>query len=181
MGHKILTKEQLTSKQFNTAFANSEIIQHWRKFPCEAVRDLLGIQLLDFQQYIFTKTWFSRDSAWLLTRNGSKTLRASVYALMVQLLYPEQEIWIVSKSGRQSKKLFGYLERLATNKINQFGELPDIYMQEVFKAQEAMTGFSHDPSGHSVKLINDSYIKTLNGIADNNRGECLPSQLVTFG
>lgn len=175
-----ITKEQLTSKQFNIAFSNSQIIQHWRKYPVQALKDLLGIQLLDFQQVIFTRTWFARESVWVVTRNGSKTLSASTYALLTQLLYPEQEIWIVSRSGKQSKKLFSYVEKLATNRISQFGELPDIYMNEIYKAQESMSGFSHDPSGHSVTLINNSYIKTLNGNVDNNRGRLLPSLVATL-
>jgi hypothetical protein len=171
MSNRIVTKEQLTTNQFNLAFSNSKLIQYWRANPVVACRDLLGIQLLDFQAVIFTQTWIAKDSVWVLTRNGSKTVSASAYAMLRSLLFPEEEIWIVSKSGRQAKKLFSYVERLATGKISEFVDLPDIYLQEVYRANQAITGFSHDPQGHNVKLLNGSYIKTLNGIPDNNRGE----------
>jgi hypothetical protein len=178
MGNKIITKEQLTTNQFNMAFESSKIIQYWRANPVIACRDLLGIQLLDFQAVVFTNTWLAKDSVWVITRNGSKTISASAYAMLRQMLFPEEEIWIVSKSGRQSKKLMSYIERLAQGQISEFVGLPDIYLQEIYRANPSLTGFSHDPACHSVKLLNNSYIKTMNGVPENNRGESLPSSLV---
>jgi len=168
---KIITKDMLTTTQFNIAFANSKTIQFWRREPVIACRDLLGIQLLDYQAMLFTETWFAKDAVWVMTRNGGKTILASIFPMLSQMLFPEQEIWIVSRNGKQSKKLFGYVERLALGNISEFRDLPDIYRQEIMKAHERASGFNHDPSGHKVELLNSSYIKTLNGNADNNRGE----------
>lgn len=178
MSSKIITKDNLTTNQFNLAFSNSKLIQYWRANPVIACRDLLGIQLLDFQAMVFTNTWIAKDSVWVITRNGSKTISASAYAMLRQLLFPEEEIWIVSKSGRQSKKLMSYIERLAQGQISEFVDLPDIYMQEIYRANNSLTGFNHDPASHSVKLLNNSSIKTMNGVPDNNRGRRLPSSLV---
>jgi hypothetical protein len=60
---------------------------------------------------------------------------------------------------------------LANNTISAFDSLTDIYYQEVERPHEKASGFNHSPASHSVSLLNKSYIKTLNGNADNNRGE----------
>jgi len=171
MANKTINKEMLTTAQFNSAFANSKTIQYWRANPVIACRDLLGIQLLDYQAMLLTYTWVAKDSLWVMSRNAGKTILASIYPMLNQLLFPEQEIWVVSRNGKQSKKLFSYVERLATGTISEFQDLPDVYYQEILRAHDKASGFSHDPSGHNVKLLNNSYIKTLNGNADNNRGE----------
>lgn len=171
MANKIITKENLTTNQFNVAFANSKMIQYWRANPVIACRDILGVVLLDYQAWLFTQTWFAKDSLWVLTRNGGKTIIASLYILLQSALFPEQEIFIASKSGRQSKKLFTYCEKLAMNKISEFGNLPDIYMQEIYRANESISGFSHDTAGFNVALLNGSTITTLNGIVENNLGQ----------
>lgn len=172
MSQKTITKEMLTTNQYETATKNIEFIRYLRSNPVVACELLLGIRLLDYQAWMLTNMWFAKDSCILMSRNGGKTIISSIFVQLVQLLFPEQEIWVISKSGRQAKKLFSYIERLATNSISTFGtNLPDIYLQEVQKAHEKASGFSHNPAGHRVELINKSYCQTLNGIPDNNRGE----------
>lgn len=174
MANKIITKDMLTTTQFEVAFGNSKIIQYWRANPIIALRDLLGITLLDYQALLFQQTWNAKDSVWVMSRNAGKTILASAFPMLVQVLYPEQEIWVVSRTSKAAKKLFSYIERLATGNIAEFKDLPDIYYQEILRAHEKASGFNHDPAGHTVKTINNSYIKTLNGNADNNRGEVRP-------
>lgn len=174
MSNKVITKDMLTTAQFKVATANIQTINFWRSSPVIALRDLFGIQLLDYQAMLLTYTWVAKDIVWLITRNGGKTVLAGAYPMLRQLLFPEQEIWIVSRNGKQSKKLFSYVERLATNTISAFDSLNDVYYQEIDRHHATASGFNHSPASHSVALLNKSYIKTLNGNADNNRGEVRP-------
>lgn len=171
MAKKIITKDMLTTNQFETITENIKIIRHLRANPVFACEALLGIRLLDYQAWMLTNMWFAKDSVILMSRNGGKTIISAILVELTLLLYPEQEIWVISKTGKQAKKLFSYVERLATNSISTFGSLPDIFEQEIEKHHDKSTGFSHDPAGHKVKMLNDSYCKTVNGIPDNARGE----------
>lgn len=171
MAKKIITKDMLTTNQFETITKNIEIIRHLRANPVFACEVLLGIRLLDYQAWMLTNMWYAKDSVVLMSRNGGKTIISAILVELTLLLYPEQEIWVVSKTGKQAQKLFSYVERLATNSISTFGSLPDIFEQEIRKHHEKSTGFSHDPSGHRVVMLNDSYCRTVNGIPDNARGE----------
>ena len=171
MAKKLITKEMLTTNQFETITKNIEVIRHLRANPVVACEVLLGIRLLDFQAWLLTEMWYSKDSVILMSRNGGKTIMSAILVELTLLLYPEQEVWIVSKTGKQAKKMFSYVERLATNSISTFGSLPDIFEQEIKKHHEKSTGFSHDPAGHKVEMLNDSYCRTINGIPDNARGE----------
>jgi hypothetical protein len=167
---KFVDKSMLTTAQHEMAMADMATIEFWRGNPAIAARDLLGIQLFDFQSLILTRTWVAKDAVWTITRNGGKTVLASIYIMLVQLLYPEQEVWIISKTGKQAKKLFNYIERLAMNSISDFGDLPDIYYQEMKRPYDGNHGFGHDAGGFKATLLNESYVQTLNGNPDNNRG-----------
>jgi len=171
MANKIITKDNLTTSQYNTSLNNSKTIKFWRENPVIACRQILGIQLLDYQAWILTNTWVAKDSVWVLTRNGGKTSLAGIIILLVAILFPEQQIFLISKSGKQSKLLFLACEKIALNKISDYGDLPDTFAQEIQRMNDALTGFSHSPGGFEVTMLNGSKIVSLNGIPDNNRGE----------
>jgi len=168
---KKVDKSMLTKAQLRLSKANLDTINMYRSNPCVACRDLLGIQLLDYQAVILQQSWIAENVVWLLTRNGGKTVLAAIYMMLDQLLFPERELWILGTNGKQSKKLYSYVERLGTNTIKSFGDLPDIYFKEIKRTNSVGSGFGHDASGHRVKLMNESYIKTLNDNPDGNRGE----------
>jgi len=166
----IFTKENLTTNQYIVALSNAKTIEFWRKNPVIACRDLIGITLLDFQSALLTEMWIAKDIAICTSRNAGKTSLAAIFILLTALLYPEQEIFLVSKAGSQSKLLFMNMEKIALAKISSYGQLPDTFSLEVSRANDSITGFSHSPGGFEVTLLNGSTIKSLNGIPDNVRG-----------
>lgn len=169
MSNKIITKDLLTTNQFNLYNANAQMIEFWRNNPVQACEDLLGIKLLDFQAYMLQKTWTSQYSLWCLTRNGSKTVTGAILLKLVSLLFENQKIFIVSSNGKQAKNMFNYVENLALNKISEFGSTKDIFYNEIARGNSALSGFSHSPESFEVSMLNGSYIKTLNGNPDGNR------------
>lgn len=171
MAKNKLTKEDLTYAQLKVAEADIETIRFWRQNPVIACRDLFGVILLDYQAYIFTRSWFASTVVWLITRNGGKTLLASIYINLRAILFEDYEVWIVSATGRQAKKLFSYSERLAKNEIRELGDVPDIFFNEIKRPHKKSTGFSHDPQSYRYELLNTSRVSTMNSIAENNRGE----------
>jgi len=171
MAHKMVTKHMLTTAQLKIAEADIATIAMWRANPVVAVVDLFNIQLIDYQAWMLQMSWIAEDVVWLLTRNGGKTVLASIYIMLRQMLLPNTEYWILGTNGKQSKKLFSYIEKLATGNEKSFDSLYDIYYSEVARPHAVGNGFNHDPSGHKVKLLNNSQTTTLNDNPDGNRGE----------
>jgi hypothetical protein len=170
IANKIVSKDLLTLNQKRLYDANSDILQFFRRNPVIACEELLGIKLYDQQAWLLQETWVSEHALWLLSRNGSKTVMGGIYLKLRTLLFEEQEFWIVSKTGKQARRLFNYIEDLTLNKMSEFASLKDIYYNEMYRPNDSLTGFSHDPSGFTYTLLNNSKVTTLNGISENNRG-----------
>jgi hypothetical protein len=95
----------------------------------------------------------------------------STAILLELLLYESRKIYIVAPVGSQSKETFLTLQKLATNEMDGFENLSDIFYNEIDRPNDSISGFSHDPSGYKVKLLNGSFVQTLNGIPSNMRSK----------
>ena len=168
---KTITKEMLTSAQKKVAEANLETINFWIANPVTAVNDLFNIVLLDYQSYMFQMAWIAEEVAFVLSRNAGKTILSALYVALRQMLIPSTEYWILGKDGKQSKKLFSYIERLALDDIPSFKNISSIYYDEIEKPNAMGNGFSHNPSGYRCKTANNSQVITLNDNVDGNRGQ----------
>lgn len=166
-----ITKDILTSAQFKTYSANSKVLQYYRANPVQACEDLLGISLLDYQAYTLQQTWNAQFSILCMSRNASKSFLGAIIMMLTALLYENQKIWIVAPVGSQSKETFSYISRIAKNELEGFENLSDIFYNEVERANDSLSGFNLAPEGHSVKLLNGSVIKTLNGNPANIRSK----------
>lgn len=62
-------KSILSSRKLELYSKNAEIIAYYRRNPCIACEDLLGIKLLDAQKYILNETWNAQYSIWACSRN----------------------------------------------------------------------------------------------------------------
>lgn len=167
---KNFTKELLTEARYELYKHNSEVIQFWRNNPVIAAKDLLGIRNFDFQKYIIQNSFSASRCLWLMSRNASKTFTGAELIMLKQLLYEDQSIFIIAPTGRQSKNLFQNMEKIANDSIPTIRGLKDIYLDELYKAHSHLTGFKHDPSGFSSKILNGSEVMTINGNIDGARG-----------
>lgn len=160
---------------------DAESIAFYRRNPCIACEDLLGIRLIDSQKYILQESWNKSHVLWCCSRNFGKSFLGAVFMILKAVLYENQAIYIVSSVGDQSKETFTKIEEIVLRigkTAASIDSLQDIVEKETVKSPNNKTGFQHNPSGFHVSFYNGSEIFTLNGNPDNNRSR--RSTLVFF-
>ena len=153
---------------------DAKTIAYFRRNPCIAAEELLGIRLLDSQKYVLQGSWNARRSVWTCSRNWGKSLEISVMAILKAVLYENMNIYIVSSVGSQAKETFQKIEELVTRTgktAASFRSLKDIIANETLKSPTNKTGFSHPAEGYEVHFYNGSSIYTVNSNVDNIRGK----------
>lgn len=151
---------------------DAESIAYYRRNPCIACEDLLGIKLIDSQKYILQQSWNKPHVLWCCSRNFGKSFLGAIFMILKAILYENQAIYIVSSVGDQSKETFSKIEEIVLRigkTAASIDSLQDIVEKETLKSPNNKTGFQHNPSGFHVSFYNGSEIFTLNGNPDNNR------------
>ncbi len=151
---------------------DAKTLSYYRRNPCIAARDLLGIELTDAQKYILQGTWNSIHSCWTCSRNFGKSFVGAVFMILKAILYPNQSIYIVAAVGDQAKETFEKIEEIVLRlgkTAKSIASLTDIASKEIITSRTNATGFSHDPTGYSVTFFNGSSIETVNSIPKNVR------------
>jgi hypothetical protein len=160
---------------------DAKMIAYYRRNPCIACEDLLGIRLFDAQKYVLQNSWNASHSLWCCSRNFGKSFLGAVYIILRAILFENQGIYIVSSVGSQSKELFAKIEEIVLNigkTAASIRSLKDLVQNETVKRGTNKTGFSHNPTGYCVEFYNGSEIFTLNSNPDNNRSK--RSSLIFF-
>ena len=160
---------------------DSESIAFYRRNPCIACEELLGIKLIDSQKYILQQSWNKPHVLWCCSRNFGKSFLGAVFMILKAILYENQAIYIVSSVGNQSKETFSKIEEIVLRigkTAASIRSLKDIVEKETKKSPNNKTGFQHNPESFHVEFYNGSEIFTLNGKPDNNRSR--RSSLVFF-
>ena len=151
---------------------DAESIAYYRRNPCIACEDLLGIKLIDAQKWILQSTWNSSHSIWCCSRNFGKSFIGAIFMILKAILYENQAIYIISSVGDQSKETFTKIEEIVLRMgktAASIKSLKDIAEKETKKSPTNKSGFSHNPAGYHVEFYNGSEIFTLNGNPDSNR------------
>lgn len=152
---------------------DAETLNYYRRNPIIACEDLLGIYLSDSQAWVLQSSWNTKRSIWSCSRNWGKSFMIGIYCILRAILYPNQNIYIISSVGNQAKETFNKIEEIVLNTGRTAESIPDIkdiIMSEVESNPKNPTGFKHDPAGYSVSFHNGSKIVTLNSKPDNTRG-----------
>ena len=154
--------------------ADASTIAYWRRNPCIASLDLLGVELLDYQKYQLQSMWTASHVALCCGRDVGKSVIGSIFLTLWQLLFEDQEMYIISSVGEQAKQTFEKMESIITRTgktASSFKDLKDIAQNEIVTSPTNKTGFSHNPTGHTCKSWNGSKTRTLNSKPDNIRGK----------
>lgn len=170
--NKIRKKVLMTEFKRRICELDAESIAYYRRNPCIASEDLLGIKLIDAQRYILQSSWNTPHCVWCCSRNFGKSFIGAIFMILKSILYENQAIYIVSSVGNQSKETFGKIEEIVLNigkTAASIESLKDIVRKETKKSPNNKTGFSHAPESYHVEFYNGSEIFTLNGKPDNNR------------
>lgn len=164
----------MSERKRNICELDAESIAYYRRNPCIACEDLLGIKLIDAQKYILQKSWNAPHVLWVCSRNFGKSFLGAILMILKAILYENQGIYIVSSVGGQSKETFSKIEEIVLRMgktAASIESLQDIVEKETVKSPTNKTGFSHAQIGHKVTFYNGSEINTLNGKPDNNRSK----------
>lgn len=153
---------------------DAESIAFYRRNPCIACEDLLGIKLIDSQKYLLQASWNKSHVVWCCSRNFGKSFLGAVFMILKAILYENQAIYIISSVGNQSKETFSKIEEIVLRigkTAASIRSLKDIVEKETTKSPNNKTGFQHNPEAFHVEFYNGSEIYTLNGKPDNNRSK----------
>lgn len=151
---------------------DSESIAYYRRSPCIACEDLLGIKLIDAQKWMLQSSWNASHIVWCCSRNFGKSFLGAILMILKAILYENQAIYIISSVGDQSKETFTKIEEIVLRigkTAASIKSLKDIVEKETKKSPTNKSGFSHNPAGYHVEFYNGSEIFTLNGKPDSNR------------
>lgn len=164
-----------TDTKWKNMNLDARSIAYYRRNPCIAAEDLLGVQLLDSQAYVLQSSWNCPNNVWACSRNWGKSFIIAIMAILKAILYENQNIYIISSVGAQAKETFGKIEELVLRKgktSESIASLKDIVENETVKnfANVQNGGFKHAPESYEVSFYNGSSIQTLNSKPDNIRG-----------
>lgn len=90
----------------------SMLVEFYRKNPCIAAYELLGVDLAPIQRIIFEDMWFKNFVITTISRGGGKTFLQGLLAALSCMLYPGYRVGLVGPSFRQSKMIFAEVEKL---------------------------------------------------------------------
>ena len=152
--------------------ADAKTINFWRRNPVIACRELLGIELTDYQKYQLEGLWTASHSVLCCGRNTGKSFVGAIFMILWALLFPDQNIYIISSVGDQAKVTFNVIEEIVRGigrTAASIVSLKDIAAGEVVTNSVNKSGFSHNPTGYCVEFYNGSKIFTLNSKPSNAR------------
>ncbi len=149
----------------------AEIINWGRKYPVRFVERFFGLDLLDFQKYVFLKSWMTPNCVWCMGRSSGKTTLGSPFLMAKSLLIPNFQAYILAGSGSQSQEMFSKIEKIAKKEIASFTGLTDVFLNETVKSASNKDGFTHNPSSFEYNLYNGSAVNSLNGAINNIRSK----------
>lgn len=153
---------------------DAQTLNYYRRNPVIACEDLLGIYLSDSQAWVLQASWNTSEAIWSCSRNWGKSFMIAIYCILRAILYPNQNIYIISSVGNQAKETFTKIEEICLKTgrtAESIPDLKDIVMFETEGSSKNPTGFKHDPAGYEVKFHSGSKIITLNSKPDNVRGK----------
>ena len=84
----------------------AEIIQWGRKYPVKFVDRFMGIELLDYQKYVFMNSWTTQFCVWCQCRSSGKSTLGSPFIMAKSILIPNFQGYLLAADGSQSKELF---------------------------------------------------------------------------
>ena len=92
----------LTTARLRAYELDAETLNFYRRNPVIACEDLLGVYLSDSQAWVLQGSWNTSEAIWSCSRNWGKSFIISIYCILRAILYPNQNIYIISSVGNQA-------------------------------------------------------------------------------
>ena len=161
----------MTTKRYNEKLNLAEFLQWGRRNPSRFTEEIFNVQLMDYQRYLIDSSWNVPFCVWAMSRNGGKSLGASLFVMDKMILIPNFKAYILAGVGSQSIEMFLKMEAFALKNISSFTNLNDVFQSNVVKSQANSNGWIHNPASYTVRTYGGSQCFTLNGAFDNNRSK----------
>lgn len=174
------TERNMSQRKLENMKRMAEIKKYYQNNPVLFVKDFFGVEMLDAQAYIFTRTWNTPKSLWVCSRGLGKSTMTCLLLMAKGMLFNNYWSYIASGSGDQANQTFTTLENIAKKNIESMFGLTDIFMNEIEVHNAAGDGFSHSSNGFSYNLYNGSMTQTLNSNVDKKRGFFIVGEVPTF-
>lgn len=175
------TELQISQRKKESYLKLAEIKQWGIQNPTKFLKEFVGVELLDAQEYAFMNSWFKPYALWLESRAAGKTTMLALYSMLKGLLFNNYRIYICSGTADQSQETFKKIEDIALKNIESMTGLTDVFKGEVEVSQANSNGFIHNPMGFTYKLYNGSFVKTLNSNINAKRGKRCESVIFDEG
>ncbi len=172
MDFHVKTTEKMMSERKKEGYLKlAQIVQWGLKYPVKFVDRFLGIELLDYQKYVFMNSWVTPFCVWCQCRDSGKSTLGAPFVMTKSLLIPNFQAYLLASDGSQSKELFQKIEKITKKEISSFTGLTDVFHNELVKNTANTDGFTHNPNSFEYKIYNGSKVNTLNSIPDNLRSK----------
>lgn len=165
------TELSISQRKLESYKKLAEIKQWGLKCPTKFMKEFMGVELLDAQEYVFMNSWLKPFVLWLESRAAGKTTMLALFCMVRGLLLNNYRIYICSGTADQSQETFKKIEDIAFKNIESMTGLTDVFKGEVEVSQANSNGFIHNPMGFTYKLYNGSFVKTLNSNINAKRGK----------
>lgn len=165
------TTEELSQRKLEEFDQYTKVINAGRQNPVWFANYFFGIELMDYQRWVFMESWDKPYVLWLQSRSSGKTTLAAVFLMTKMLLIPDYKVYISTNSAAQSIEVYKKLEDIALQRIPSFSSATDVFACEVMKSPNCDTGFLHNPAGHTFRLYNNSELTTLSTNINAIRGK----------
>lgn len=97
-----------------------ELIEFYRANPVEAVYDILGLGLTEYQKVMFINSWEKKNIYWCQSRGSGKSFSAALFFSLWAILYPNESVLMIAPSYRQSLMLYDKIMSEVYNKSFSF-------------------------------------------------------------
>ena len=172
MDYYIKSTEKMMSERKREGYLKlAQVVQWGLKHPVKFVDLFFGIELLDYQKYVFMNSWTTPFCVWCQCRDSGKSTLGAPFIMAKSLLISNFQGYLLASDGSQSKELFQKIEKIAKREIASFTGLTDVFHNELVKSAANTDGFTHNPNSFEYKLYNGSKVNTLNSIPDNLRSK----------
>lgn len=169
-------EREITERKLNDLKKIAEIKQWGIRNPTKFLKEFIGVELLDLQEYVFMNSWSRPFALWLESRNAGKSMMLAVFTMTKGLLFNNYRTFICSGTASQSQETFKKIEDIAMQRIESMANLTGFFKSEVAINNQNSNGFIHNPACFTYHLYNGSFVKTLNSAVDSARGyraECV--------
>jgi len=125
---------RLMKAEQNKLNLSERLVLYYRKYPVQAAKDLLGLNLIWFQRIALRSMFKHKYILLIFGRGIGKTWLGAVFCCLYAMLYPNTAIGIIAPSFKQAEFVFDKIEELYNNSPYLRAAMHKRVMRTAYKA-----------------------------------------------